>query len=147
MVEIVKSDILEINTAVICHQVNCKNAMGAGVAKAIYNKYPKVKIAYHELCSKHSPEELLGKIQLVDFGEQIVINVFSQLNYGRGGRCYTDYNALTEALDEINRVCASKTVAFPYGFGCGFAGGNWSLVEKMIVNHLTDCDVKICIKE
>ena len=29
-------DITKINTGVIMHQVNCKNVMGSGVAKALY---------------------------------------------------------------------------------------------------------------
>lgn len=44
MMQIFKGDILNADAEFICHQVNCMNAMGAGVAKAIYTKYPEVKV-------------------------------------------------------------------------------------------------------
>ena len=37
------SDVTKISRGVIMHQVNCQNLMGAGVAKALYTKYPQVK--------------------------------------------------------------------------------------------------------
>lgn len=35
-------DILKSKADIICQQVNCKGAMGAGLAKQIKEKYPKV---------------------------------------------------------------------------------------------------------
>ena len=151
MIEIVRGDILLANTAAICHQVNCQSLMESGVAKAISTKWPEVKLEYHELCSGKRPRELLGKVQVVELKEfhgfKVVINVFGQLNCGHDNICYTRYDALEKAFAEINRICASKTVAFPYGFGCGLAGGDWATVEKLMVHHLWNCDVKIYLKE
>lgn len=152
MFQIQRIDLLNANAAAICHQVNCCNVMGAGVAKAIYTEYPEVKTAYHSFCKEANrtgdQKSLLGKIQVVEVnhGTKAVINVFGQLNYGRRG-CYTDYEALKTAFNEINRICASKRIAFPYGFGCGLAGGDWSTVEKLMVKHLWNCDVVVCLKE
>lgn len=50
---------------------------------------------------------------------------------------------MKNALRKINRLCAGKSVAFPYGIGCGLAGGDWSTVEKLIVQNLPDCNVKV----
>lgn len=106
---------------------------------------------YHEFCSTaKTPNELLGEIQIVPLHEvdMAVINIFGQLDYGRcKGRVYTDYDALQKAFAEINKQCAGKSITFPYGFGCGLAGGDWVTVENLMLNYLWNCNVKIYMKE
>lgn len=95
---------MESNETYICHQVNCQNAMGAGVAKALYEKWPSVKAEYHAFCSKHrTPADLLGVHQLVSVDEdKWVINIFGQLEFGRSKKkVYTDYIALEKAFATI----------------------------------------------
>ena len=139
------------NAYAVCHQVNCRNAMGAGIAKVIADKWPVVKAQYHQLCEKQKdPKKLLGTIQPVKISNgngmpKYVVNIFGQDAYGRDG-IYTDYAALTRAFKELNKQFAGKTVAFPYGFGCGLAGGDWQDVEKMMVHLLTSCHVQIYLK-
>ena len=81
------TDITTITKGVIMHQVNCQNVMGAGVAKALYTKYPQVKEQFHQLATQpeyNTPQKRFGLVQLVKINEQLVIlNSFSQLNYGR----------------------------------------------------------------
>ena len=51
MVEILEhSNLLNIRSGVICHQVNCIGAMGAGLALQIRNKWPIVYEKYKEDC-------------------------------------------------------------------------------------------------
>jgi O-acetyl-ADP-ribose deacetylase (regulator of RNase III) len=67
--EIIRGDLLSSDANAICHQVNCRNAMGAGIAAAISEKWPIVKErykkAFENLKDWHS---LLGKIQTVKIG-------------------------------------------------------------------------------
>lgn len=151
MFQIIKGDLLHANAAFICHQVNCKNVMGAGVAKALYSKYPEVKSEYHKFClNANSSKDLLGEIQIVPLHSRdtAVINIFGQLDYGRQrGVVYTDYEALKKAFIKINQECAFKPVAFPYGIGCGLAGGDWEKVERLMLRYLLDCNVKVYLKE
>lgn len=152
MIKIVKGDLLNAREAAICHQVNCQNMMGAGIAKAIYTKWPEVKSEYHRFCDGQRPQNLLGKVQIVELnefpaGNKVVLNIFGQLNCGRDRICYTQYDALAAAFDMINNhVAAFKTVAFPYGFGCGLAGGDWQQVEKLMLEHLYNVDVTVYMK-
>lgn len=148
MFTIVNNDLLNVSADAICHQVNCSNAMGSGVAKAIYTKYPEVKTEYHKLCSRRNAQELLGTVQVVKpLRSNIeVVNIFGQHFYGRHG-CYTNYDALEKAFREINQIYTGKTIAFPYGFGCGLAGGDWMTVEKLMLKCLQNCSVIICFKE
>lgn len=151
MFQIIKGDLLDADASFICHQVNCQNAMGAGIAKAIYEKWPMVKTEYHKFCTAVGcPEKLLGQVQVVplSLSGMSVINVFGQLDFGRKRDVvYTDYDALKQAFATINKVCRGKTIAFPYGFGCGLAGGDWATVEKLMLQTLLDCEVKIYKKD
>ena len=152
-VQIIRGDLLEADADIICHQVNCQGVMGAGVAKQIADKWPYVKKEYVKFCnSKKLKQNLLGEVQLVAAngglqkkGDQLILNIFGQFYYGHDG-VYTDYSALTHAFREMNRLYKGRTLAFPYGFGCGLAGGDWQDVEPMIVRLLPDCDVKIYLK-
>lgn len=152
-VQIIRGDLLEADADIICHQVNCQGVMGAGVAKQIADKWPYVKKEYVKFCnSKKLKQNLLGEVQLVaanggfqQEGDPLILNIFGQLYYGHDG-VYTDYSALTKAFRKMNQLYKGKTLAFPYGFGCGLAGGDWQDVEPMLVRLLPDCDVKIYLK-
>ena len=146
MILTLNGDLLNADADVICQQVNCRNVMGAGLAKAIYTRWPIVKELYHEYCDQiGDPFALLGAVQIIrspglPFD---VANIFGQLNYGRQKLCYTSYDALRAAFSEIAHRYKGKTVAFPYGFGCGLAGGDWDMVLSIIGQSLNDCTVVI----
>ena len=93
---------------------------------------------------------MLGEIQIIPLHSKdtAVINIFGQLDYGRqSGVVYTDYEALKKAFIKINQECAFKSVAFPYGIGCGLAGGDWGKVERLMLRYLLDCNVRVYLKE
>lgn len=152
-VQIIRGDLLEADADIICHQVSCQGVMGAGVAKQIADKWPNVKKEYVKFCnSKKLKQNLLGEVQLVTAnggfqqeGDPLILNIFGQFYYGHDD-VYTDYSALTKAFRKMNQLYKGKTLAFPYGFGCGLAGGDWQDVEPMLVRLLPDCDVKIYLK-
>lgn len=150
MIKIITGDLLLATENILCHQVNCRNVMGSGVAKALYTKWPEVKREYHKFCETVSdPYKLLGQIHEVQVndGQKVVINIFGQLNYGRqNGITYTVYQALEKAFEKLNYTYRGETIAFPYGFGCGLAGGDWSTVEKLMLTTLNDVDITIYMK-
>lgn len=67
MITHVKGNILGANCDYICHQVNCRGRMNAGLAKQIRNWFPEVYESYMDLCTDDSltPEDLLGTIDIV----------------------------------------------------------------------------------
>lgn len=146
MIKIVSGNILDSQEDCICHQVNCRGVMGAGVAKAISDKWPLVKALYTWNCKQQiNPDELLGKIQAIKIDDsRSVINIYGQFDYGRDkNKRYTDYAALTKAFDTIRVKFNGKSLAFPYGFGCGLANGDWKIVYEMIETYFCDFDVTI----
>lgn len=150
MLQIVKGDLLLAADEIICHQVNCQGVMGSGVAKALYTKWPEVKREYHKYCSTTSnPFAFLGKLHAVqvDDGKKTVVNIFGQLNYGKYSNVvYTSYPALLDAFTELNKIYAGKKIAFPHGFGCGLAGGDWGIVERLMCECLQNCNVTVYMK-
>lgn len=136
----VKGNLLDTDCKYIAHGVNCQNAMGSGVAKAIYTRYPEVKSAYHEHCGLafevlgQDSEELLGSVQPVETEDlKIVFNMFTQLNYGRDGEKYVSYDAIYDCFStlDLHLHKENKPVAIPK-IGSGLAGGSWTAIEAII---------------
>lgn len=118
-------DITEIEApAIIAHGVNCSDAMGSGVARALYMKWPMVKGEFHK---KVSPE--LGDTQFIEVEEDlIVVNCFTQRKYGRDGERYASPAAIGRTLTvaaayAIDREGLSE-VHIPK-IGCGLGGLDW----------------------
>lgn len=125
--------ILAATEPYILQQVNCRGVMGAGLAKELAYWYPKIKKEYEELCERVPPNILLGTVQPVHVSEnRIILNVFSQLDYGRKKNVvYTNYEVLEKAFNAIPKIYTGP-FAIPYGFGCGLANGDWKIVSKII---------------
>ena len=128
--------LFEADAGVICHQVNCRGVMGAGVAKQVRLRYPGVYEEYARLCAAADPRSsLLGTAQRVGVsGGRIgaVWNLFGQDRYGSGGP-HTSYGALRKCFREVASAepCGSA-VAMPWGIGCGLGGGDWETVCRML---------------
>lgn len=122
-------DILESDADVICHQVNCKGVMGAGLAKQIREAWPCVYEEYKDFCDIGDAE--LGTIQICRIGGRAVVNMFAQDGYGTD-RQYTDYNALRICLSNVRDIFKDYVIAIPHGIGCGLGGGDWNIVNTII---------------
>lgn len=139
--KIINKDITTLKKGILLQQVNCQNAMGSGVAKAIYLKWPQVKEEYHKFAQNKKPEELLGEIQETKINEDLlVINSFTQLTYGRAGK-HTNEDLLIRNIKEIANKYNDKMIVIPYLIGCGLGGGNWDYIFKNIknINNLLIC--------
>lgn len=145
MIKEVNGNILEAKEKYIVHQVNCRNAMGSGLARQLYEKWPQVKAEYHAVTSVFSvPNDLLGMFYNVRIGkDQFVVNVYGQLDYGRDeSKVYTDYAALETAFTGMAEMLHGD-FAFPYGFGCGLANGDWDTVLGLITRCFEKKNVTI----
>lgn len=143
-VSIVYSDLLSVSADYIAHQVNCRGVMGAGLALTLRRANPRLFPLYQRHCKKYNPLDLLGKSFLCDN----IISIFGQLNYGRDRSVvYTDYSALHQAFSSIHeRLPLDKSIAFPYGFGCGLANGDWNIVKQLIIDSFPGRTIYICHK-
>lgn len=133
-IEIRPGDLLISGAPIIAHQVNCRGAMGAGVAKAIKVKYFGVYDIYRKRCAKDGIT-LMGTTQFVSTPDKTIIaNCFAQREFG-AGRQQTDYDAFRSCMRQLCDFAEKKgapRIAMPYRIGCGLAGGDWRIVEKII---------------
>lgn len=148
MIKHVKCDIFESGADVILHQVNCQGVMGSGIAKQVKEKYPMCFANYKKICDAfNDKKKLLGMVQcvLID-NEKFICNMFAQENFGYDGKCYTDYNALKECLEQVRdySIFDNKIIAIPYLMGCHRGGGDWNVVYKMIEEIFKYHNVLIC---
>lgn len=142
MIHLVNTDLLAISSDYIAHQVNCQGVMGAGLALTLRKANPKLFAQYQKLCKQYSPNALLGRAFVCDN----IISIFGQLNYGRDRSVvYTDYNALRKAFSSIHsKLPLDKSIAFPFGFGCGLANGDWNIVKQLIIDCFPNRTIYIC---
>lgn len=135
----IKGNLLDTHCKLIAHGVNCQGQMQSGVAKALYEKWPKVKEEYLKMSKVWDcPDSLLGSVNFVDiqrrYDKIIVANCFTQQNYGYDGQIYLNYQALEFCFSDINLHCLTEgilEIAMPK-IGCGLAGGNWEKVKEII---------------
>ena len=154
MIKHIKCDIFESGADYICHQVNCQGVMGSGVAKQVRERCPVVYEHYKRWCDVMPKNSLLGQAQFVKTQEEHhtsfkgIVNLFAQYNYGYDGKCYTDYDALRNALKFFkNHLLTTPTIAIPYLMGCHRGGGDWNVVYTMIEEVFADYDGDVLICE
>jgi O-acetyl-ADP-ribose deacetylase (regulator of RNase III) len=141
MLKIIKQDILKVKSGIICHQVNCKGVMGAGLAKQIKNKWPLVYVEYLKFISKYPSPICLGSFQSYQVDNDLIIcNIFGQIGYGKG--IHTCYDQVDEAFEKFkdNSVYSftgedAWKVYVPYMMGCGLAGGDWKIYSAIIERY------------
>lgn len=123
-------NILDTDARYIAHCVNAQHKMASGVAKTIREAYPKAYDDYM-FCSL-----FLGKVILSLNEPHNILHIVGQNNYGYDGKVYVDYNALRVGINTLNKHIIGQPVAFPL-IGCGLAGGDWSIVSKIIEEEAT----------
>lgn len=152
MIKYIKGDILDVTDGIIVQQVNCFGVMGAGLAKQIRDKWPKVYNHYLDKVS-YAPrsKDLLGMTCWSKIDSNLsVASIFGQYDYGHSGT-YTIYPALFKGLDFVFGISESDKlpIYIPKGLGCGLAGGNWIFVEDYIkgLDYMSDFKLDIVIVE
>jgi len=149
MVKVIQGDLLDAAEDYICHQVNTMGVIGEGIAKDISDKWPIVKEKYITSChlAQLRNASLLGTIYVIRVTEnQRVVNIFGQTTYRRDPNyriVYTDYDTMEQAFRTIRENLSGSSLAFPYGFGCEVAQGDWSTVLALIELYFGDMDVTI----
>lgn len=133
-------------TRVIPHVCNDINRMGAGVAKALYTKWPTVKTTYHSL---DFDQPTLGIMQLVYVEKKtLVCNMIGQhkimvkKSYGipvnEDGEVPVRYDAIEKAMislkEELLENVPDAVIHMPQ-FGCGRAGGQFEEILALVEKH------------
>lgn len=141
-----ENGLLDIKQDIIVHQVNCMNAIGAGLSGAICKMYPKVKDEYHKIFKTYEAKDIFGYAQdVVINNDLVVVNLFSQFRYGMGYK-HTDYDKLIKGIKTVVSRHPGAEVYIPYKIGCGLGGGNWNELYKLINDELNEYSITIVSK-
>ena len=144
MINYVQGDLFTTNCDIIAHGCNCVGGFGAGVARTMANKYPESRDKFME---KHRTVKWnLGDVQFVKTNGKIIANCATQFYYGgkQKGHVYADYGAIEECMKKLLQYSLDNnlSVAIPK-IGAGLAGGNWSMIEKIIESVFINKEITI----
>lgn len=156
MIKTVNGDLLQSNLPLIAHQTNCLGVMGAGIAKAIKNKWSIVYTQYVDKCKHYNySKDLLGKCQICvteDEPIKFVANLFGEYSFTESvapfENRHTDYDVLKKSLLHLKAICENTEITkigIPYKLGCGLAGGNWDEVVYPMLQELFANDSTITL--
>lgn len=158
MLKYYSGDIFHSDADLICHQVNCQGVFGRGIAGQIKKLFPEVEKTYKVITKQWQEQSggttsaLLGRVSAQPVEKDgrwfLIANLYGQDDYGKN-KVYTDYKALEQAVKEIRDFVdvrqKQEKVAFPYGIGCGNAGGDWNIVEEIIKRCFEDYEGEVQI--
>lgn len=136
MIEYKKGDLLDVTEGVIVHGCNMLGVMGAGVAKAVREKYPDCYVRYKLLLKSTLDKPKLGDIIWWNdkAGKLFIANGLTQETCGGDSSIrYANYVALANVF---RLVISSNTgfgsdIHFPK-IGAGLANGDWNVIEQII---------------
>jgi len=142
MIELIEGNILQSKENVICHSVNHRGVMGAGLAKEIATMYPLIASEfeqYKNICSAlpYKSVKRNGVVAWYKVDEnKRVASIFGQDGFA-GGRRNTDYVSFGNGFCTVAEISemSNWSVAIPYGIGCGLGGGDW----KVVLTIIEDC--------
>ncbi len=152
---------------VISHGCNTHNIMGAGVAKALRNKWPETyeadiraynrNLSFNQGNHEKTQQNLLGHFSTTDEldnfkgGKVRIMNLYCQrLGINSLAGCPTDYNAVISAFRAAIVFLTLNyktqiTVGIPYGMGCGLAGGSWDIYESIIKDAFKKTNMEVIL--
>ncbi len=136
----IKKDILTVGFGIICHQVNARGVMGAGLAAQVKAQFPG---AFKDYMDAYKSGNLkLGKVVISQIKPyNFIAHIVGQHDYGRNA-VFTNYQALNIALSTLKsfRVSLDKEIPifFPWRMGSGLAGGRWRIVKDIIEELFPD---------
>jgi O-acetyl-ADP-ribose deacetylase (regulator of RNase III) len=124
---VVRGDLLMAREQFLVHQCNCVSCRAAGLAAALFARFPEADV----YAVRRAGHDLARFGHITVHGR--VINLYGQIAPGRaaspdGGGQDTSprrLSAFKSGLLEIAALPGLRSVAFPFGIGCGLAGGNW----------------------
>jgi O-acetyl-ADP-ribose deacetylase (regulator of RNase III) len=148
-----RGDIIELADQgrfdILVHGCNCFHRMRAGVAKQVSNRWPgAARVDIKE--TSFADRAKLGtftvhKAETRTRRPILILNLYTQFDYGYDGKVYVDYDAVSRGFKLINQTWRGVRIGIPL-IGCGLAGGDWGEVwprimwEQHVANRLIVVD-------
>jgi len=149
--ETVNGNLFDSQEQYICHQCNAITAKAAHLAYSMFKRFPWADVYSPRLSYKIVPKigEMPGNIIIKGNGDshRYVIALIGQYYPGKPKFPHSTKDgtqaretAFQRCLDEIRLIPDLKSLAFPWGIGCGAAGGDWTVYKKMIEDLASKMD-------
>jgi O-acetyl-ADP-ribose deacetylase (regulator of RNase III) len=148
-VKIVLGDLVQMSLAgefdVIVQGCNCFCRMRRGIAKTSAETFPEAVVADNR--TKRGAKKKLGTFSIASChrknGTVTVVNAYTQHHRkGAGTEVLVDYMAVRSCMKKVREQFANSRIALPL-IGAGLAKGDWSKVERIILEELAGLDVTI----
>lgn len=144
-IQYIDGDMFKSDINYLAHGCNAQGVMGSGVAAIVRRDFTQ---AYDEYVARHKikPWEL-GEVQFVPSNGKVIINAITQKFFGRDGYRYVSYDAVAEAMYEINarlKDHENPRLGMPK-IGAGLGGGDWNVIASIIESELKDVQPTVFI--
>jgi len=138
---------------IITHCCNDIGGWGAGFVIPLANRYPQSREEYRRwyntsflgisyVDDRDLPVEWkLGEAQFVKIDEGYIVNILGQRSIGfdEFGNAPIRYDAIRKGMQTIcqEALYENYSVQLPK-IGAGLAGGNWDIIEQIIIDELVE---------
>jgi O-acetyl-ADP-ribose deacetylase (regulator of RNase III) len=132
---------------VIAHGCNCFCRMKRGIAPQIAEAFGCDKFPLED--ERYAGD--INKLGQIDYEKRAIghglgltiVNAYTQYQWGTELKPF-DYDAFTLCMRKMNHKFAGKHIGLPQ-IGSHLAGGDWELIQPIIVRELKDCIVTVVI--
>jgi O-acetyl-ADP-ribose deacetylase (regulator of RNase III) len=142
MLTVIEGDLFGTDAKYLCHQCNCVTMRAAHLAAEVFRRYPWADI-YAGRPANYAPTDGRRPGDIVVTGDgasrRLVVGMLGQFYPGKprfpdGARdgFRARRVAFAGCLLKILRIPELRSVAFPWGIGCGAAGGDWGRYLPML---------------
>jgi O-acetyl-ADP-ribose deacetylase (regulator of RNase III) len=139
----------------IVHCCNDIGAWGAGFVVAISKRWKSPEMEYRKWYKEREPRFDLGEVQIVQVednsdGKIFVCNIIGQRGIGiQNGQIPLRYEALEMGFRKIIKTIrndnhTNATIHMPR-IGCGLAGGDWEVVDRIIQATFCINDIQVFV--
>ena len=149
MITKVRGDILLSDAQAIAHGVAPHDHFNQGLALALRERHPAMAKDFRHYCHQQNPKA--GDAWLWAGPERVIINLMTQDpapdNRAHPGKATT--HNINHALKELRRILQKEgisSIALPR-LATGVGGLEWSDVEPLIENHLSDLEIPVIVYE
>ncbi|MGI5166301.1 macro domain-containing protein [Spirillospora sp. CA-253888] len=134
---------------VVAHVCNDLGGWGKGFVLAVSRRWPEPEADYRAWHRDRARNDFgLGAVRCVRVEPYVwVANMIGQRGTKRGSKGVPiRYDALARCLAALgDRALELEASVHMPRIGCGLAGGRWSQVEPLILEHLSERDVPVTV--
>lgn len=132
----------------LAHGVNCRGAMGAGIAVGFRERYPAMFAEYRRRCVATPRELNPGDVMLwrADDGAPWVFNLATQEDYWRSRATYAAVERALAGMRTLADAEGIVSIAMPR-IGAGYGGLAWRKVREIVERVFGDWPGELYVYE